>query len=752
MEEIKGYVDRFLFRNEETGYSAIILNCDGDDLPVVGNFSAVSEGVRIKVEGEFVNDPRHGFQMKASSYEVLLPEDTDEMVLYLGSGAIKGVGMATAGKIVKKFGEDTFRIIEEEPERLAEIRGITEQKAIRIAEQVREQKSQRDAMVFLQKYGISGAMAVKVYDFYHENVYQIVKENPYRMAEDIEGLGFRKADEIAALVGGDSHSEYRIRSALLYLLMTGMAEGNCFMWKDTLLRKTYELIGVEAEEVETQLRTLRLEEKIFVDHKEQKDGQQRDAIFPYSLYQTEKSIAVMLQERNIQEFGYGGELEQRELQKQIQNIENAQNIQLDELQRKAVVESVRYGVSILTGGPGTGKTTTINTIIAWYMGQGKDIVLAAPTGRAAKRMTEATGYEAKTIHRLLEVNGRPQDGENQGSARFNRNEEFPLEVDAIIIDEMSMVDMFLFRALLKAMIPGTHLILVGDSSQLPSVGPGQVLRDLIESDCFATTRLEKIFRQAEESDIVMNAHRIHRGELPVMDNKSRDFFFQEHRNLEEIYSTVTELVRRRLPGYIGADSRDIQVLTPTRVGPLGVEMLNTKLQESLNPSDLGKKEVKYGERIFRTGDKVMQVKNNYQMEWEVLGRNQIAIDHGTGLFNGDMGTIQKIDTFMQEMLILFDESRTVHYPFSNLEELELAYAITIHKSQGSEYPAVVLPILDGPRVLMNRNLLYTAVTRARSCVMILGSREKVYDMARNESQLIRSTGLRDRLEEIFGRR
>ncbi len=740
MEKVKGYIEHFVYRNAENGYAVVNLITDGEELTCTGNFGSADIGDNLELEGEYTTHAIYGEQFKVTNYKITIPDDVTSMQRYLASGAIKGIGEALAAKIIKKFGEDTFRIIEDEPERLAEIKGISQRKAIDISIQMSEKREMRDAIIFLQQYGISNNLAVKIFEQYGTRIYAILKENPYQLAEDIAGIGFHTADEIAEKIGIKVDSDYRIRSGLLYALSQAAADGNSYLPRTLLVQKASELLGVEQDITDAQIDNLLMAQKLVIK------GQ--DQVYASSFYYVEQSCAVMLHDLNVKSQDSDPGEEQR-LRDQILELERKKDIELDELQREAVLKSISNGIVIITGGPGTGKTTTINAIIAYYAAQGLDIMLAAPTGRAAKRMTEATGYEARTIHRLLEVNGGMSDDNDRGLVRFEKNAENPLEADAIIIDEMSMVDMHLFHALLKAIVPGMHLILVGDSSQLPSVGPGQVLHDLIASGKFSTIVLQKIFRQAEESDIVMNAHRIHRGEPIKMDNKSKDFFFLERNNSDVIYKHMVQLVRDKLPGYVNASTYDIQVLTPMKKGPLGAETLNTILQSYLNPASDDKKEHTYGDKLFRVGDKVMQIKNNYQAEWEVEGKFGVVIDHGMGIFNGDMGIIVEINDHAQELVVEYDEHRKVRYSYTMLDDLELAYAITIHKSQGSEYPAVVMPLLGGPRMLLNRNLLYTAVTRAKGSVVILGSRDTVNTMIQNEEQLHRYTGLTDRIADIY---
>nr|WP_330375699.1 ATP-dependent RecD-like DNA helicase [Butyrivibrio proteoclasticus] len=746
-EIIKGYIEHFIYKNAENGYGVVSLISDGEEIVCTGTFKDADVGDTLEIEGEFVTHPVYGEQLKIKSFKVVVPDDAASMQRYLGSGAIRGIGEALAARIVKKFGDDTFRIIEDEPERLAEVKGISEKKAIDIAMQMAEKREMRDAMIFLQGYGIGNTLAVKIFNTYGNRIYGILKENPYQLADDIAGVGFKTADEIASKIGIRVDSDYRIKSGIMYTLLQASADGNTYLPMQDLIKRTNELLAtgpdviIDEEIITTQIQNLMMDKKLVTKND--------NNIYASNYFYEEQGCAVMLHDLNVAEKVTAREEE--EYNNRILQIEQSKGFELDSLQREAVIKSISNGIVIITGGPGTGKTTTINTIISYYASEGMDILLAAPTGRAAKRMTEATGYEARTIHRLLEVSGQideDKDGRSAG-VHFEKNRDNPLEADAIIVDEMSMVDIHLFYALLKALIPGTHLILVGDSSQLPSVGPGQVLSDLIKSGKFPTIILKKIFRQAEESDIVMNAHKIHNGEMPRLDNKSKDFFFLERNDSNVIYKHMVQLIRDKLPGYVDAQPYDIQVLTPMRKGPLGAASLNLVLQSYLNPPDKSKHEHTYGDTLFREGDKVMQIKNNYQAQWEVVGKYNIAIDSGLGVFNGDMGIIREINEYSQDMVVEYDEHRRVRYPFGELDQIELSYAITIHKSQGSEYPAVVIPLLGGPRMLLNRNLLYTAVTRAKSTVCILGSSQTVYTMVENEEQLKRYTGLMDRIKEVF---
>ena len=736
METIKGYVEHIVYRNEDNGYTVFNLNNDDGDLTCVGKFHFIEEGELLELTGEYTMHKLYGTQLQVESSKVCAPEDLVSIERYLGSGAIKGIGTALAGKIVKKFKEDTFRIIEEEPERLAEIKGISERKAREIALQVEEKKEMREAMIYLQKYGISIALAAKIYQHYGQNVYRVIEENPYQIADHVAGVGFKTADEIAQKVGIHTDSDFRIRSGIFYTLLQSVGEGHIYLKQETLLYRAGELLGVQIEHVEKYLMDLAMEKKIVL--KNEADGVR---VYASHYYYMELNTARMLHDLNVHE-----EIADVVLLHRLHEIEKNTGMVLDEMQKKAVMEAARHGIMVLTGGPGTGKTTTINAMIHFFESEGMDIFLAAPTGRAAKRMTETTGCEAQTIHRLLEVNGNPEE---EGPSGFTKNEENPLEADVIIIDEMSMVDLPLMYALLGAIVPGTRLVLVGDRNQLPSVGPGSVLKDIIDSDCFPVVMLSKIFRQAEESDIVVNAHKINRGEAVVLDNKSRDFFFLKRQDPNMIISNAITLVQQKMPKYVNARPYDIQVLTPMRKGLLGVERLNRILQEYLNPPAKDKKEKEYGDRLFREGDKVMQIKNNYQLEWEVMTRYGMTVDKGFGIFNGDMGIISEINTYEETVTVEFDEKRKVKYPFTLLDELELAYAITIHKAQGSEYPAVVIPLLQGPRQLYNRNLLYTAVTRAKKCVTLVGSDTVFQEMIRNTQEQDRNTSLAERIRELL---
>lgn len=740
MEERRGYITHIIYRNVENGYTVFELeSTDGEEETCVGNLPFINEGEYVCVRGEMVQHPVYMEQLKVASCEVQEPEDQIAMLRYLASGAIAGIRGGLAKRIVDKFGDKTFAIIEKEPERLVEVKGISEKKARAISVQFEEKREMRSAMIFLQDYGISNQLAVKIYKAYGAALYDIVRDNPYQLAEDIRGVGFKIADEIARKSGFSLDSDQRIRAGILYVLNTGTKEGYVYMPEELLLKEAVYRIEVGLERLMDVLQQMEYEKAVII-------SEERHVYLPV-LYYAELNCARMLLDLNVP-MGRKSE----NFDSVLAELEARQNIELDGQQRIAVREAVSNGFLVITGGPGTGKTTTINMIIECFRSEGKSILLAAPTGRAAKRMSEATGYEAQTIHRLLEYNGSllesGEEEERDQEELFGRNEWNPLETDVVIIDEMSMVDIFLFQSLLKAVSVGTRLILVGDVNQLPSVGPGNVLKDVIASHCFNVVKLSQIFRQAAESDIIVNAHRINAGEEIALDNQSRDFFCLKRQDSHGVLEVMLWLVRDKMPKYTDCTPFDVQVLTPMKKGELGVYRCNEILQRYLNPESPGKNQIEVHGVMFREGDKVMQMKNNYQIKWQIRGYNQMVIEEGEGVFNGDCGIITDIDNFNKEITVRFDEEKYISYPQGNLDELELAYAITIHKSQGSEYPAVVLPLLAGPRPLMNRNILYTAVTRGRKCVTIVGSQETVREMIRNKSEQKRYSSLRERLQEI----
>ena len=735
MEVVKGYVEHIVYRNEDNGYTVFHLTNDDGELTCVGTFPYIGEGEMLEVTGEYTNHNVYGLQLQVASYETLEPEDLVSIERYLGSGAIKGLGTVLAGRIVRRFKGDTFRIIEEEPERLAEVQGISERKAREISQQVEEKKDMRKAMIFLQKYGITLALSAKIYEHYGQSVYRVMEENPYQIADHVPGVGFKTADEIARRIGIHTNSDYRIRSGIVYVLLQAVTDGHIYLPEEEVLYRARNLLEIELLDISNHLLDLAMEKKIVM-----KETETEKRIYPAQYYYMELNTAKMLHDLNTHY-----EIADVAIEKRLLEIEQNAELELDDMQRQAVVAAVRNGVLVLTGGPGTGKTTTINAMIHFFESEGLDIFLAAPTGRAAKRMTEATGYEARTIHRMLELGYVPEGDDNR--MHYGRNEENPLEADVVIIDEMSMVDLPLMNVLLRAIPMGTRVVFVGDKDQLPSVGPGSVLKDLIESERFSVVTLNKIFRQARQSDIVVNAHKINRGEEVILDNKSHDFFFLKRQDANVIISVVLTLIQKKLPKYVNADMFDIQVLTPMRKGLLGVERLNTILQQYLNPPDEKKVEKEYGDKLFRVGDKVMQIKNNYQLEWEIATKYGLVVDKGVGVFNGDIGRITEINTYTETIEVEFEEKKKVRYPFQMLEELELAYAVTIHKSQGSEYPAVIIPLLQGPRQLYHRNLIYTAVTRAKKCVTLVGSDTTFQEMICNTNEQNRYTSLAERIRE-----
>lgn len=774
MESVKGYVEHITYRNEENGYTVLSLSDPerekaGEDsvFTAVGSLPEVGEGELLNLSGFWTTHSTYGEQFKIDSFEILPPENAAAMERYLASGQIRGIKKALAHRIVKTFGDDTFMILDQEPERLAEIKGISLKKAREIAQQVFEKRDMRDGLLFLARFNIANTLAMRIWQKYGPDIYRIVKDNPYKLADEVEGVGFRTADEIARKAGFEADSRFRISSAILYTLELAAGEGSLFLPRDILVRRTAGLLGLGGAQapyytedpenayvyedleyaapvllpqalrgaddpVESALLDLSVDRKIILKREED-----TERVYTTQAYYTELRVARMLKELNLT-----ADADMEQVRAIAVEAAAGSGNELDEIQMQAVLEAMGHTLMILTGGPGTGKTTTINTMISVFERMGLKIELAAPTGRAAKRMKEATGREARTIHRLLEVSGDPDS-----RIYFNRDADEPLETDVIIIDEMSMVDIYLFQSLLRAVVPGTRLIMVGDANQLPSVGPGSVLKDMIESGKILTVTLERIFRQAQQSDIVVNAHKINAGEHPVVNNKSPDFFFIRQSDPGTIIGTAVKLVGDNLPRYLKVDSSEIQVMAPMKKGVLGIANLNKVMQTYLNPASPDKEEHSRGDMLFREGDRVMQVRNNYQIAWTVRGRHNAVLDNGEGVFNGDMGIIRQISRYAETITVEFDEHRYVDYDFSDLDQLELAYAVTIHKAQGSEYPAVVIPLLRGPRMLMNRNLLYTAVTRARSLVVLIGEPAVMNEMIDNVQEAKRYTTLALRIRE-----
>ena len=737
MSTVLGYIEKIIYRNENNGYTVLSVESDDDEYVLVGTFNYIAEGEFIKANGNMKLHPSYGEQLFVDEYEIVEPRELDSIQKYLASSAIKGVGEALAKRIVKKFKMDTLRVMEEEPERLAEVKGVSAKLAKSISEQIQEKKSMRDAMIFLQKFGISMKLAAKIYMEYGSKIYTIIETNPYKLADDIEGIGFKIADDIAKKVGITADSKFRAIAGVEYLLSNAMLSGHLYLPDRVLEEEFLNLFGENIFDFNSLLSEMQMEKRIVVKRSEETN------VYLSGSYYTELAVAKMLIDINIK-----AKYDISKIEDKIRKIEDKEGIILDDLQRQAVIESINSGLIIITGGPGTGKTTTINTIIKYFESEGESISLAAPTGRAAKRMSEATSYEAKTIHRLLEITPNISENSNSIGTHFERNEDNPLEADVLIIDEVSMVDIFLMNALLKAVAIGTRLILVGDINQLPSVGPGTVLKDLIESNCFNVVRLNKIYRQSVRSDIVVNAHKIMTNEDIDLSKKSNDFIFIKQNNPEHVMDSVITLMRDKLPGYVNSTINELQVMTPMRTGPLGVEVLNSFLQNKLNPTSKQKNEKEYDATVFREGDKVMQIKNNYQKEWYIYNEKHFPVDKGLGVYNGDIGVIKEIDMFSESFTICFDDGKVSKYEFSEFNEIELAYAITVHKSQGSEYPAVIIPIYKGPAMLMNRNLIYTAITRAKRCVVLVGVPEAFYTMIQNTKEMARYTGLKSRILEL----
>ena len=735
LEEIEGNVSHIVFRSEETGYTVCSITDKGEEFTLVGSFSHISVSEKIKAKGRWKEHPVYGKQFSVEEYQLEVPDSLFGIEQYLASGAIKGIGKAIAARIVKKFKEDSLRIMEEEPERLAEIHGISMQKAMDIATNLSGQREQQDIFLLLQGYGISLNLSYKIYQHFQGETLRVLQENPYRIAEELEGVGFKKCDELAKKVGVEKESPFRMRAGINYTLLQGEWHGHCYLPFSILKREAERILEMPLEDLEEQLLELQLQGKVKV---------KGENVYRAGTYYREMRVASRLLQLNVEE----EEAHVDSWEKAIDKLLDREKITLDPLQRKAVSLAASSGVLVITGGPGTGKTTTIKTILQLFTGQGKSIALAAPTGRAAKRMGEATDYPAKTLHRLLEYMGREdQEQEDRDFSLFQRNEENPLEYDVLIVDEMSMVDLYLMDALLRAVPVGCRLILVGDSEQLPSVGAGNVLKDIIASQCMKTISLKKIFRQAMESDIVVNAHKINQGIEPDLGKKSKDFFFIRGQEPKQILENIAILMKEKLPKYLSTDPLSIQVMSPQKKGLLGVENLNRFLQERLNPPGKNKPEYEGSGNIFRLGDKVMQIKNDYQLAWEIPGNFNLPIESGEGVFNGDIGKITEINAYQKTVTVFFEEKKVV-YSFQDLENLELAYAITIHKSQGSEYPAVLLPMYPGPKMLMTRNILYTAITRAKSCVCLLGHPKVFLEMLHNEQELKRYSGLAKQLQDI----
>lgn len=730
--EIEGTIEEIIYKNDSNGYTVCEVRGE-KSFTAVGYMPFLNSGETIKASGRWVTHPDYGEQFKVELYEKVMPKTSDAIEKYLSSGIVKGVGPATAAKIVQKFGQATLEVISSEPQRLSEIKGISLDKAIAIGQALDEQRGLREIVMFLQEYGISPSTCIKIHKAYGDQAVSKLKENPYRLCEEVFGIGFRTADRIAMKLGIDPASKFRIKSGIRYILNHAASNGHTYLPEDMLKERTQDILGGCDADIEDALVSLIFDRAVVT---EKFDDMTR--VYLTSFYNAEQGVCKRLLALSQQRYVTALDRFEDKLLK----IQTEEGIQLAQMQREAIREAMTNGVLVITGGPGTGKTTIIKSIIRLLMDDGFRIMLAAPTGRAAKRMSEATGFEARTIHRLLEIGYTGDDNE----LLFQRNEENPVEADVIIIDEMSMVDILIMNHLLKAVPPGARLILVGDADQLPSVGAGSVLQDIIGCSSVKTVRLAEIFRQAGESMITVNAHRINRGEAPVLNAKDKDFFFLPRSGLETIVHTVVDLCRRRLPDTYGFDPmKDIQVLSPTRKGPAGVASLNIELQKALNPPDRRKAEKVSKNCTFREGDRVMQIKNNYNLRWE---RPDNKLVDGNGVFNGDMGTIRKIDEEAMCIEVLFDDDRLAEYDYAIIDEIEPAFAVTIHKSQGSEFPVVVMPVFPGPQVLMTRNLLYTAVTRAKNMVVLVGDEGFLYEMVANQREMLRYSGLSDKLKRF----
>ena len=736
MEIIEAFADETVFRNEENGYTVLVVKAGKSRVSAVGIMPPIAVGEKLRITGDWTEHPVYGRQIKVQSIEIEKPTTLSGIEKYLSSGMIRGIGPATAKLLIRAFGEETLDVLYSQPEKLLDVPGIGQKRAQMIQESYAEQAQQREAMVFLQSYGVTPALAVKIYKRYGENVRQVITRNPYRLVEDVEGIGFKTADRIAASLGIEQSSEYRLSAGVKYTLSEATAgAGHCYLPRPELALAARRLLGSDADSIDHTIDSLILSHDISAQLLPCDNGEEVVALYLPSTYRAESEVARRLREM----IDAMPDSMASDLTAQIDELERIEGLAFHSQQRQAIETAVTHGMTVITGGPGTGKTTIIKCIIKLLSVHG-DVALAAPTGRAAKRMSEACGMEAKTLHRLLEYGGEEGD--------FARSEDNPLEIDTLIIDEMSMVDIFLMRSLLRALVPGTRLIMVGDADQLPSVGAGNVLRDILDSGVIPSVRLTEIFRQDEKSMIVYNAHRINRGESPRLNAKGSDFFFERAVSPSDAAKRIVTLCSARLPGFLGLDPvRQMQVLSPTKKGECGVWMLNQLLQAEFNPPASGKHERVRGDTTFREGDKVMQTRNNYQLKWKKDGA--IGIEDGQGVFNGDIGFVTFIDPQEHVMEVQFDDERTATYEGGDVDDLELAYCISVHKSQGSEFPVVIMPAVGGPPMLLTRNLFYTAVTRARRMVMIVGRENAIEQMIANVNTRRRYSALCWRLKQIM---
>lgn len=736
MEQVEASVLGTVYRNAENGYSVVMARMGRSEITIVGTLPELTQGEQAIFTGDWVEHPQYGRQLKCAACQLQQPTTLLGIERYLGSGLIQGVGPSTAKLIVRHFGEETLTILSEHPERLAEVPKMGKKRWKQIAEAFREQQTAREAMVFLQTYGVPATLSVKISKLYGERTPAVIRQNPYRLCEDLEGVGFLTADRIGAALGVAADSEGRIQAALRYILKDAAAAmGHVYLPREELERKAAQLLRIDAALCARQVDQLALTRDLVIQ-----EGEDGIRVYLPAYDAAEREVATRLCELMAvlpPSRSHGAD-------KEVRRFEKSQGISFGAQQRQAIIKAMETGVLVITGGPGTGKTTIINCIIA-LMSRESEVVLCAPTGRAAKRMAEATGCEAKTLHRLLEYGGE--------DSAFARNQDNPIEGDCIIVDEMSMVDLQLMKALLRAVELGSRLLLVGDADQLPSVGAGNVLGDILASGVVPHVRLTEIFRQEESSRIVVNAHRINRGEMPLLNEKGTDFFFERKPYPREAANTIVQLVTERLPRFLGGAEggidfavRNIQVLAPAKKGECGVVALNTLLQSALNPPELDKPQITYGETVFRQGDKVMQTRNDYQIEW----RRETASgwEDGAGVFNGDVGFITQVDVEEHSLTVLFDEEKEVVYQSAQLENLDLAYCLSVHKSQGSEFPAVVMPVVGGPPMLLTRNLFYTALTRARSLVVLVGRDEVIRQLVENDHILGRYTSLAERLKAM----
>lgn len=734
LDEKQGTIAEIIFHNSENGYTVAVFETELEAFTAVGNLPSASVGRSYVLRGEFIIHPTYGEQFAIKEFEESMPTTEEGIREFLASDVMKGIGRKTAASIVSRFGTETLAVIEENPERLTEIPGIGEKTARRIAEAFSRQREFANIVLYTQQYGIGAGCAMKLYQVYGENTIQAIEENPYRLVDDIFGIGFKKADKIAVQMGIAPDDGFRIKSGIRFTLSYFAGEGNTYLPQSLLCEKAGQLLDLPMDRIEEELTEMAFAGDIHIENLDN-----RNAVFLMAYYMAEQNVCKCLAAIESAELKpIAGNLDSL-----ISRTENATGIFLSENQKHAVVTSLGMGVSVITGGPGTGKTTIINTIINILEESGLKTAIAAPTGRAAKRITETSGHYASTIHRLLEY----YFSESENMMRFGKTREDPLDYDAVIVDEASMIDLMLMNGLVSAVRPGTRLIIVGDADQLPSVGAGNVLRDIIDSEYIYCTKLTEIFRQAKESMIVVNAHRINKGEYPDCNAREKDFFLLRRSSEKEMLATIKQLCLTRLPDYYEdiSPTADIQILTPVRKGLLGSINLNRELQEILNPPGAGIEEKSFGDRIFREGDKVMQIKNNYQMTW----KNLEDFTEGEGVFNGDVGFIQKVDREFSEITVVYDEVKYVTYNFSQLDELELAYAVTVHKSQGSEFPIVIMPVSWFPPMLATRNLLYTAVTRGKKAVVLVGSENKLNAMVDNDRISERFSGLGIRLKRMM---